>query len=234
MLEIFKHIPAGGTVFNCITVLIGSSLGLFIGKFIPKKLQTTIFNVMGLFTLYVGINMSLSTKHSIAVLLSLVLGAVTGELLGLEEKLNSLGDTIKAKIHAKESGFTEGFVTASLVFCLGSMSIIGAFNDGLRHDPELLMTKGIMDGIISVPFAGSMGLGVVFSVIPMFIYQAGLTFLAVWAEPYITPEIYANVSGIGGLMIMGIGLNFLKVTSLKLGDILPGLVYVVFFTKLFA
>lgn len=234
MLEIFTHIPAGGTVFNCITVLIGSSLGLFIGKFIPQKLQTTIFNAMGLFTLYVGINMSLSTKHSIAVLLSLVLGTVTGELLGLEEKLNSLGDTIKAKIHAKESGFTEGFVTASLVFCLGSMSIIGAFNDGLRHDPELLMTKGIMDGIISVPFAGSMGLGVVFSIIPMFIYQAGLTFLAVWAEPFITPEIYANVSGIGGLMIMGIGLNFLKITSLKLGDMLPGLVYVVFFTKLFA
>ena len=234
MLEIFAHIPAGGTVFNCITVLIGSSLGLFIGKFIPQKLQTTIFNAMGLFTLYVGINMSLSTKHSIAVLLSLVIGTVTGELLGLEEKLNSLGDTIKAKIHAKESGFTEGFVTASLVFCLGSMSIIGAFNDGLRHDPELLMTKGIMDGIISVPFAGSMGLGVVFSIIPMFIYQAGLTFLAVWAEPFITPEFYANVSGIGGLMIMGIGLNFLKITSLKLGDMLPGLVYVVFFTKLFA
>ena len=234
MLEIFTPIPAGGTVFNCITVLLGGSLGLFIGKFIPQKLQTTIFNAMGLFIMYVGISMSLSTKHSIAVLLSLVLGAVTGNVLGLEEKLNSLGDTIKAKLRASDSRFTEGFVTAALVFCLGSMSIIGAFNDGLRHDPELLMTKGIMDGISSVLFAGSMGLGVVFSVIPMFIYQAGLTFLAVWAEPYITPEIYANISGIGGLMILGIGLNFLKITSLKLGDMLPGLVYVVFFTKLFA
>ena len=234
MLEIFTHIPAGGTVFNCITVLIGSSLGLFIGKFIPQKLQTTIFNAMGLFILYVGISMSLSTKHSIAVLLSLVLGAITGDLLGLEEKLNSLGDTLKAKFHASDSGFTQGFVSATLVFCMGSMAIIGAFNDGLRHDPELLITKGIMDGISSVLFAGSMGLGVVFSVFPMFIYQAGLTFLAVWAEPFITAEMYANISGIGGLMILGIGLNFLKITSLKLGDMLPGLVYVIFFTKLFA
>ena len=214
MLEIFTHIPAGGTVFNCITVLIGSSLGLFI--------------------LYVGISMSLSTKHSIAVLLSLVLGAITGDLLGLEEKLNSLGDTLKAKFHASDFGFTQGFVSATLVFCMGSMAIIGAFNDGLRHDPELLITKGIMDGISSVLFAGSMGLGVVFSVFPMFIYQAGLTFLAVWAEPFITAEMYANISGIGGLMILGIGLNFLKITSLKLGDMLPGLVYVIFFTKLFA
>ena len=233
MLEIFTHIPAGGTVFNCIAVLIGGSLGLFIGKFIPEKLQITIFNSMGLFTLYVGINMSLSTKHSIAVLLALVLGAVTGNLLGLEEKLNSLGDTLKAKLHASDSGFTQGFVSATLVFCLGSMAIIGAFNDGLRHDPELLITKGIMDGISSILFAGSMGLGVVFSIIPMFIYQVGLTFLAVWVDPFITPEMYANISGIGGLMIMGIGMNFLKITNLKLGDMLPGLIYVILFTKLF-
>ena len=233
MLEIFSHIPAGGTVFNCIAVLLCGSLGLAIGRFIPEKLHTTIFNSMGLFILYVGINMSLSTKHSIAVLLSLVLGAVTGNLLGLEEKLNSLGDTLKAKLHAKDSGFTQGFVSATLVFCMGSMAIIGAFNDGLRHDPELLITKGIMDGIASVLFAGSMGLGAVCSVIPVFIYQGALTLIAVWAEPFITPEMYANISGIGGLMIMGIGTNFLKITSLKLGDMLPGLVYVILFTKLF-
>ena len=227
MLEIFRHIPAGGSVFN------GGSLGLFIGKFIPEKLQSTIFNSMGLFILYVGINMSLSTKNSIAVLLALVLGAITGALLGLEDKLSSLGDVLKAKIHSSDSGFTQGFVSATLIFCMGSMTIIGAFNDGLRHDPELLITKGIMDGISSVLFAGSMGIGVVFSIIPMFIYQGALTLLAVWAEPFITPDMFANISGIGGLMIMGIGLNFLKITRLKLGDMLPGLVYVVLFTALF-
>ena len=234
MLEIFKAIPAGGTVFNCITVLIGSTAGLLAGKFIPERMNTTIFNCLGLFTLYVGINMSLSTKHSIAVLASLMLGTITGELLGIERHLNSLGDTIKAKLHTQDDGFTQGFVSATLLFCVGSMAIIGAFNDGLRHDPELLMTKGIMDGIAATMFASGFGIGTVFSIVPMFIYQAGLTFAASGLEGVITPDMYANISGLGGLMIMGIGLNLMKITKLKLCDMLPGLVYVLFFTMLFA
>ena len=213
MIEIFRNIPAGGTVFNSLTVFIGGSLGLLIGKFIPKKMQTTIFNCLGLFTLYVGINMTLNTKHSIAVLLSLVIGAVTGEFLGLEDKLNNLGDTLKKKFNAKDEGFTQGFVSASLLFCVGSMAIIGAFEDGLKNNPEILMTKGIMDGIISILFAGSFGIGVLFSIVPMFLYQGALTFLAVWAEPFITQEMYANISGLGGLMIMGIGFNLLKIKN---------------------
>lgn len=233
MLEIFRALPAGGTIFNVIAVLIGGSLGLTFGKLIPERLQSTIFGCLGLFTMYVGLNMSLSMKHSIAVLLSLVLGSITGGLLGIEDKLNTLGDTLKAKLHTSDSGFTEGFVSASLLFCVGSMAIIGAFNDGLRHDPELLITKGVMDGIAGMLFAGSLGIGVLFSVVPMFVYQGGLTLLAVWIEPFITQEMYANISGLGGLMILGIGLNLLKVTKLKLGDMLPGLVYVVFLTIIF-
>ena len=234
MLEIFKHIPAGGTVFNALAILFGGTLGLFIGRLIPEKLQSTIFNAMGLFIVYVGINMSLSTKNSIAVLLALVLGAITGAVLGIEDKLSTLGETLKAKLHTSDSRFTEGFVSATLVFCIGSMAIIGAFNDGLRGDPEVLITKGIMDGISSVLFAGSLGLGVLFSAASVLIYQGALTLIAIWAEPFITAEMYANISGIGGLMIMGIGLNFLKVTRLKLGDMLPGLIYVVFLTALFS
>ncbi len=233
MNEFFRNIPAGGTVFNSLTVFIGSLLGLTVGKFIPEKSQSSIFNCMGLFTLYVGINMTLNTKHSIAVLLSLVLGTITGEFLGIENKLNNLGDTLKAKLHAEDSKFTQGFVTASLLFCVGSMAIIGAFEDGIRHNPELLMTKGIMDGIISIVFAGSFGIGVFFSILPLVIYQGTLTFIAIWAEPFITPDMYANISGLGGLMIMGIGLNLLNIKKLNLGDMLPGLIYVIFLTKLF-
>ena len=233
MIEIFRNLPAGGTIFNSLAVLIGSSIGLAVGKFIPKKMQGTIFNCMGLFTLYVGINMTLATKHSIAVLLSLVIGTITGELLGIEKKLNSLGDTLKAKFHAENSSFTQGFVNASLLFCVGSMAVIGSFEDGLRHNPEILMTKGTMDGIVSIIFAGSCGIGALFSVVPMFIYQGALTLIAVWAEPFITADMYANISGVGGLMIMGIGLDMLKLTKLKLGDMLPALFYVIFFTMLF-
>ncbi|MBR2209190.1 MAG: DUF554 domain-containing protein [Synergistaceae bacterium] len=233
MNEIFRNIPAGGTLFNSLAVLIGSSIGLAIGKFIPEKMQGTIFNCMGLFTLYVGINMTLNTKHSIAVLISLVLGTITGEILGIEKKLNSLGDVLKAKFHAENSKFTEGFVNATLLFCVGSMAVIGAFEDGLRHNPEILMTKGTMDGIISILFAGTFGIGALFSIIPMSIYQGALTFLGVWAEPFITADMYANISGLGGLMILGIGLNMLKITKLNLGDMLPGLIYVIFITMLF-
>jgi len=233
MNEIFRNIPAGGTVFNSLTVLIGSLIGLAVGKFIPEKMQGTIFNCLGLFTIYVGINMALGTKHSIAVLLSLVLGTITGEIMGIEKKLNSLGDILKAKLNAKDSGFTQGFVNASLLFCIGSMAIIGAFEDGIRHNPEILMTKGIMDGIVSVLFAGSFGIGALFSIVPMFIYQGSLTLLASWAEPFITADMYSNISGVGGLMIMVIGLNMLKLTKINLGDMLPGLLYVVFITMLF-
>ena len=234
MLEIFKSITAGGTVFNSLAVILGSSIGIIAGRFIPEKTNETIFNCLGLFTIYIGINMTLKTQHSIAVLLSLVLGTLTGEFLGIESKLNSLGDVLKSKIKTSNAKFTEGFVSATLLFCVGSMAIIGAIEDGLRHNPEILMTKGIMDCIAGSMFAGAFGVGVMFSVVPLFVYQGAITLGASWAESFITESMYANISGIGGLMIMGIGLNMMKITRLKLGDMLPGLVYVVFLTMIFA
>lgn len=234
MLEIFKAIPAGGTIFNCLTVILGSIIGIMAGKFIPDKTHDAIFNSLGLFTIYVGVNMMLNMKHSIAVLLALVMGTVTGELLGIETALNTLGDNLKARIHTSSAKFTEGFVSATLLFCIGSMAILGAIEDGLRHNPEILMTKGIMDCIAGSMLAGSYGIGVMFSVIPMFLYQGAITLGASWMESVITADMYANISGIGGLMIMGIGLNMMKITRLKLGDMLPGLLYVVIFTAIIA
>ncbi|MBQ9575033.1 MAG: DUF554 domain-containing protein [Synergistaceae bacterium] len=234
MLEIFKSIPIGGTIFNSIAVILGSSIGLLLGKFIPEKTQETIFNCLGLFTVYIGINMMMNMKHSIAVLLSLVLGAITGEFLGIESKLNSLGDNLKSRFHTSNAKFTEGFVSATLLFCVGSMAILGAIEDGLRHNPEILMTKGIMDCIAGSMMAGAFGVGVMFSVVPLVLYQGAITLGASLVESFITADMYANISGIGGLMILGIGLNMMKITRLRLGDMLPGLVYVVFFTMIFA
>ena len=233
-MNFLSNIPAGGTVFNCAAIFFGGLLGLLIGKIIPEKIHKTIFNCLGLFTLYVGMNMTFQTKHSIAVLLSLVIGSIIGDLLGLDTKLNNLGDVIKAKTHSKNSRFTQGFVTATLLYCIGAMAIIGAFEDGLRHNPSILVTKGIMDGISSILFAGSFGIGVLFSIIPLFIYQAGLTLVAIWAEPFITQDIYADISGLGGLMIVGIALNLLKVTEIKLCDMLPALIFIIPFSMLFA
>lgn len=226
--------PIPGTLFNCAAVAAGSLAGLGAGRFIPERLRETVFNCLGLFTTYLGLNMALETKHALAVLLSLVLGAVTGDLCGLETRLNGLGDKLKARLSSANPRFTEGFVTATLLFCVGAMTLIGAFEDGLRHNPSILVTKGVMDGIASVLLSGSFGLGVLFSVFPMLIYQGGLTLLAAWAEPFITPDLLANLSGLGGLMILGIGLNLLKITRLRLCDMLPGLVYVALLTPLFA
>ena len=234
MLEIFRTIPIGGTIFNVLAVLLGSSIGLIAGKFIPERMRDNIFNCLGLFTLYVGINMMLGMKHSIAVLLALVLGAVTGEILGIETWLNTLGDRLKAALHTSNGKFTEGFVSATLLFCVGSMAIIGSIEDGLRHNPEILMTKGIMDCIAGSMMAGAYGVGVAFSVVPLLVCQGAVTLGASMLEGVITADMYANISGIGGLMIMGIGLNMMKITRLRLGDMLPGLVYVVFFTMIFA
>ena len=232
-MEFINSLPVGGTIFNSIAVLIGGAIGLTAGKFIPERLHSGIFNCLGMFTLYVGINMSLQTKHAIAVLLALVTGNIIGDLLTLEEKLNNLSDNIKSKLNISSSSFTEGLVSATLLFCVGSMAIIGAFEDGLRHNAEILMTKGVMDGIASIMFASSFGIGVLFSIVPMFIYQGSITLLASLIESYITPDMYANISGVGGLMIVGIGLNMLRITKLKLGNMLPALLLVVFFTLLF-
>ena len=227
-------LPAGGTLFNVVAVVAGCLVGLTAGRLIPERLNGRVFECMGLFTLYLGMGMAMETKHALAILLSLILGTLTGAACNLDDRLNGLGDTLKAKLKLSNARFTEGFVTATLLFCIGAMSIIGAFEDGLRHNPSLLVTKGVMDGISSIVLSGSFGVGVLFSVLPMFLYQAGLTFLAAWAEPFLTPDIVANLSGLGGLMIMGIGLNLLKITKLKLCDMLPGLIYVVFFTMLFS
>ncbi len=227
-------LPAGGTLFNVVTVVVGSLIGLTAGRFIPDRLHGTVFQCLGLFTLYLGMDMALETKHALAILLALILGTLIGAGFSFDDRLNGLGDTLKTKMNVANTRFTEGFVTSTLLFCIGAMSIIGAFEDGLRHNPSLLVTKGVMDGISSVMLAGSFGVGVLFSILPMFIYQAGLTFLAAWAEPFLTPDIIANISGLGGLMIMGIGLNLLKITKLKLCDMLPALLLVVFFSMIFS
>ena len=231
-MEFLSGVPAGGTIFNVTAVALGATLGLALGRFIPERLNHTIFHCFGLFTLCLGVGMGLKMQDAVAVLASLVLGALIGDWLRLDDRLNGLGDALKARFHLAESHFTQGFVTATLLFCIGSMSIIGAIDDGLRHDPTLLVTKGVMDGVASVLLAGSFGAGVLFSVLPIALYQGGLTFLAVRMAPFLTERLYANLSALGGLMILGIGLNLLGLTKLKLCDLLPGLLLIVLITAL--
>ena len=176
--------------------------------------------------------MALETRDVLAVLLSFILGTAAGELMDLDARLNGLGDWLKAKLQIGGDTYTEGFVTATLLFCIGSMSILGAIENGIRNDPGLLVTKGVMDGLSSVFLAASLGVGVLFSALPILLYQGALTFAAGWAQAAITPAMVDNLSGLGGLVIVGIGLNLLRIAEIRTGNMLPGLVLIVLLTAL--
>ena len=232
-MEFLSGIPAGGTLFNALAILLGGAIGLFAGRLVSERVQRSIFQCLGLFCLYLGADMALRMQHVLAVLLSFILGTAAGELMDLDVRLNALSDRIKARLRIGSKTFTEGFVTATLLFCIGSMAILGAIEDGVRGNPGLLVTKGVMDGTAALFLAASLGVGVLFSALPVLLYQGALTLAAGWAQALITPAMLADLSGLGGLMIMGIGLNLLRITEIRTGNMLPGLVLMLLFSALF-
>ena len=232
-MEFLSSIPAGGTVFNVFTILAGGLLGLFAGRFIPERIHRSIFQCLGLFCTYMGIDMALKMQDVLPVILSLILGTLIGELIDLDSCLTQTGDWVKKKLRMGGKTFTEGFVTATLLYCIGSMAILGAIENGVRNDPALLVTKGILDGVGAVLFAASLGVGVLFSALPVLIYQGTLTFAASWAQAFITPAMLANISGLGGLLILAIGLGLLRAVEIKTSNMLPSLLLIVLFIGLF-
>ena len=232
-MEFLSGIPAGGTLFNALAILLGGAIGLFAGRLVSERVQRSIFQCLGLFCLYLGADMALRMQHVLAVLLSFILGTAAGELMDLDVRLNSLSDRLKARLRIGSETFTEGFVTAALLFCIGSMAILGAIEDGVRGNPGLLVTKGVMDGTATLFLTASLGVGVLFSALPVLLYQGALTFAAGGAQALITPAMLADLSGLGGLMIMGIGLNLLRITEIRTGNMLPGLVLMLLFSALF-
>lgn len=231
-MEILSRLPAGGTLFNTFAIVLGSAVGLLAGRFFPERIQRSIFQCLGLFCLYLGLDMALRTKDVLTVLIGLILGTAAGELADLDSRLNRLSDRLKTTLRADSTTFTEGLVTATLLFCIGSMSILGAIEDGIRNDPGLLVTKGVMDGISSVFLAASLGVGVLLSALPVLIYQGTLTLVAGSAQEFFTPAMIDNLSGLGGLMILGIGLNLLRVAEIRTGNMLPGLGIILLVTAL--
>lgn len=215
-----------GTLVNIGAVLAGSTVGiLFRGKF-PEKIQTSVIHGISLAVLLIGFQMAFSIEKSediLLVIFSLVIGAVIGELLEIEKKLNNFGQRIKNKIGGKDDLFVQGFVQASLIYCVGAMAIMGSIQDGLNGDPSILFTKSLLDGTTAVAFAASTGIGVAFSVIPIFIYQGSITVLAGWAESFLTQDMIRIMTSTGGLLIAAIGFNMLGKTEIKTGNLLPSL-----------
>lgn len=222
-----KKLPIG-TFINMITVVIGSLIGLSLQQVFPENIQSIIFQAVGLASLLIGIQMSLRVPdgYLLVLVFSMILGGVIGELIHLDLWLRNMGDSLKAYVAIEDSRFTEGLVTAFLLFCIGSMTIVGALDEGLQGKRELLMIKSTLDGITSIAFASTYGIGVMFSIIPMLILQGGITVLAKQMERFFTKVIIAQISASGGLLIIAIGIRLLGLGEINIENLLPSLVVI--------
>ena len=222
-----------GTLVNVGAVILGSIIGLLVHKRLPKRITKTVFHGIGLFTLFLGFSMALKTNNILLMIFSIVLGSILGELLNIEDKVNKLSDKIKEKTRSKNDKFTEGFVTAFLLFCMGSMTILGAIEEGLGGVSDLLMTKSLMDGFASIALSASLGFGVMLSVIPMLIYQGGLTLFANLLEGFFTEVMIIELSAVGGIILIGLGINILEIKKIKILNMIPSLFFIVLLTYYF-
>lgn len=214
-------------IVNAIVVILGGLLGLLLGGRLKEQHTKTIVAALGICTMVIGISGAIATSNILIVIICLVLGTIIGELLKIEHRLDTLGDWLKSKV-AKNGGgrFTEGFVTASLLFCVGSMAIMGSFDAGLRGDYNTIFAKSALDCVMAVTFAATMGVGVLFSGASVLVYQGALTLLAGLVEPYLSVEVIVEMSAVGGVMIIGTGMNILGLTKerIKVGNMLPAMV----------
>jgi uncharacterized membrane protein YqgA involved in biofilm formation len=216
-----------GTVVNTILVIVGSLTGLILHKGIPDNIKNIIMVGLGLFSCILGGKMGFEMQRPFLVILSLILGGVLGEILHIEDFLESIGERLKHLVKARgQASFAQGFVFASLLFCVGPMTILGSIQAGLQNKPELLLIKSLMDGVSSIILASTMGFGVIFSALTVLVIQGGLTLLAQQFS-FLTDPVYLNdFTSVGGVMIFAIGLRLLDVKRIKVSNFLPALVIV--------
>ncbi len=210
-----------GTIVNSLAIILGALFGIVLRKGIKDEYRQTIMDGIGLSVIIIGIMGGTKSENIILVIGSIVVGSIIGEAIGIENKLESLGNSLQNKFGGKDSNFSKGFVTASLVYCVGAMAIVGSLESGIHGSHETLFAKSILDGISSIIFASTLGIGVAFSSIPVFIYQGSITLLANFVKELLTPAVVNEMSAVGGLLIMAIGINILGIKKIKVGNMLP-------------
>lgn len=211
-----------GTLVNAAAIVAGALLGLLVRKGLPERVKEALMGGMGLCVILIGLQGALGTKSMMMVILSVVLGGLIGALLKIEARLNGLGQRLEKRFAGAEKGsISKGFVTASLTFCVGAMAIVGSMDSGLRGDHSTLFAKAVLDGVISVIFASALGPGVMLSALAVLIYQGAIALLAQSIAPLLTDRVIAEMSAVGGLLIVGVGLNMLRQKRLPVGDLLP-------------
>jgi uncharacterized protein len=223
-----------GTVVNAVAVLVGSALGVLLRRRIPKGMDEILMQGLGLATLAIGMQMALGTRNVVVVILSMAIGGALGHLLGIEAALERLGAWAEVRLGAREEGntFARAFVTSSLLFCVGPLTILGAFQGGLGQPPVLLYTKSMLDGVSSVAIGATLGAGVFLSAGTILVYQGALTLLASLAQTVMTPEVTREFTATGGLLVLGVGITLLGLRPIRVGNLLPALLVVVVFTSL--
>lgn len=219
-----------GTLVNTLAVLVGSTLGLLLQRNFPENIRTISFQGIGLCTLLIGMQMALQVENILLLIVSILIGGAIGEALRLHDRLLSLGDAIKRRIKLGSEKFTEGLVTAFLLFCVGSLTIVGSLEEGINDDPSLLYTKSMLDGFASIVLASAYGWGVLFSAVPLLLFQSAITLSAGWLEPYLSESVIHQLSATGGVLILGLGINLLEIKSLKITNMIPALLVVVVLT----
>jgi len=225
-----------GTVINTLTVLGGGVLGLLIGNKIPERIRVIIVQVIGLTTLAIGLRDVIATDNIVFPLVGMVLGGIVGELLRLEDRLANIGEFLRRKFakEASESSFVNGFVTATLLFCVGPLTILGAIEDASGKTPQLYIIKGTLDGFMTIIFAALYGVGAIFSSVSVFVVQGSLTAFGTTLDSLLTDRMRLELFSAGGLAVIAIGINLLEIKKIRLGSLLPGLIITPILVWIFA
>ncbi len=216
-----------GTLINTAAILVGSFIGILVRKGLPQRLKETVMQGLGLCVLVIGVMGAIKTNDMMAVILSIVTGGLIGALLNIEKRLDQFGQFLQRKLSGgrgeQDSSFATGFVTASLVYCVGAMAIVGALESGLQGNHSTLIAKSALDGISAIVFASTMGPGVALSALAVLVYQGSIALLAQWAAPLFTEAVITEMSAVGGLLIIGVGMNLLRDKRLAVGNLLPAI-----------
>lgn len=222
-----------GTLVNTVAVLSGGMIGLLLKKKMPQRLTAIYFQAIGLFTFAIGVSMAVKMNEVFIVVSSLAIGALLGEWWNLEKSAERMSTYLKNRFRIGNERFSDGLITAFLLFCVGSMTILGTIQEGMGESPDLLYTKSLIDFFSAILLASAFGIGVAISAIPLFIFQASLTLLARYAGDFFTDSIIIDLTGVGGILLMGLAINILEIKKLRIMNMLPSLIVVIVLLYLF-
>lgn len=214
-----------GTLVNSLTIIAGTVIGMLLGRFIPERMGDAVSKGVALCVLYIGIDGMLAGENTLVAIISTVIGAIIGELLRLDDRMHDLGDWVERRFakNGTKGSISEGFVSASLLFCVGAMAIMGSLDSGLLRDHSTLYAKSTLDGITSIVYGSTMGVGVALSAVPIFLYQGAIALGASFIEPFLTPEVIAEMKCVGSILITGLALNLLGLTKIKVVNYVPAI-----------